>query len=63
MDINKLSFKISGSTNDALKAVQELSKSLGKLSDSYKKLSRQVQSSSSTLSTNMTRSTSSLKIH
>lgn len=60
MDINKLSFHISGSTDEALKSIVELSKSLNELSNSFKDLSKNVRTGATSLRSNISASTSGL---
>ena len=55
MDINKLSFVISGSANEALKSLNELNKTLGDLTNSFKEMSHQIKSSTTSLNSNLTR--------
>lgn len=60
MDINKLSFVISGSANEALKSLNELNKTLGDLTNSFKGMSHQIKSSTTSLNSNLTRGSSSI---
>lgn len=60
MDINKLSFVISGSANEALKSLNELNKTLGDLTNSFKEMSHQIKSSTTSLNSNLTRGSSSI---